>query len=77
MELNLPEEREETNDLMCVIVRKDGSIDQVPNGKIEKDNRIPQVGAGYFVGDIGCTVRGHAYTPLLPYTWTLFLLENT
>ncbi len=76
MELNLPEEREETNDLMCVILRKNGDIDHVPNGKIMKGDTLPQNGDGYSVGDIGCTVAGRAYTPLLPYTWTLLLVES-
>jgi hypothetical protein len=73
--VELPEV-EETNDLICIILRKDGGIDRVPNGKIEKGDSVPQNGDGYFVGDIGCTVAGRAYTPHLPYTWTLLLIEN-
>jgi hypothetical protein len=76
MDSDLPDEREETNDVMCVVVRKDGSIDQVPDGKINKGDRIPQAGDSYVLGGIRCTVRGHAYTPLLKHTWVLFLVEN-
>ena len=71
--MELPEV-EETNDLMCIILRKDGDIDRVPHGKIEKGDSLPQ--NGDFVGDIGCTVAGRAYTPHLPYTWALLLVEN-
>ncbi len=67
---------EETNELMCVVLRKDGTIDKTPNGKIGKGDKLPQNGDGYVVGSVRCTVAGHAYTPLLPYTWTLLLVEN-
>jgi hypothetical protein len=73
--VELPE-REETNDLMCVILRKDGSVERKPNGKIEKGDAIPTPGEGYFVGDLACRVVGHAYTPHLPHTWHLFLSES-
>jgi hypothetical protein len=67
---------EETNDLMCIVLRKDGDVSRMPNGRIERRDRLPRNGDGYFVGSLGCTVIGHVYTPLLPYTWHLFLTEN-
>jgi hypothetical protein len=70
-------EPEETNDVMCVVLRKDGSVERKPNGKIEKGDTVPQAGDLYFLGDMGCTVHGHAYTPLLRYTWHLFVSENS
>jgi hypothetical protein len=73
--MDLPEPVE-SNDLMCIVLRKDGGVDRLPNGKIEKGDAVPKNGDGYFVGDVGCTVAGHAYTPLLRYTWHLFLTEN-
>ena len=73
--MDLPE-IEETNDVMCIILRKDGSTDQVPNGKIAKGDAIPRTGVDYSVGNIGCRVAGHAYTPHLRFTWTLLLVET-
>jgi hypothetical protein len=66
----------ETNDLECIILRKDGEIERIANGKLERNDSLPQVGASYLVETINCTVRGHAYTPDLKATWHLFLQET-
>jgi hypothetical protein len=66
----------ETNELECVILKKDGEIERIANGKLERADSLPSVGASYPLGIRSCTVRGHAYTPDLKSTWHLFLQEN-
>ena len=65
----------ETNELECVILRKDGELERVANGKLERSDTLPQVGHRYILGTRHCVVRGHAYTPDLKATWHLFLQE--
>jgi hypothetical protein len=67
----------ETNDLMCIVLRTDGIIDQKPNGKIERGDALPGKATVYYLLDMKCEVIGHAYTPLLPFTWYLFLIEDS
>jgi hypothetical protein len=66
----------ETNELECVILTKDGEIERIANGKLERTDSLPSVGANYTLGTRNGTVRGHAYTPDLKATWHLFLQEN-
>jgi hypothetical protein len=70
------QEPTETNELECVILTKDGEIERIPNGKLERSDSLPSVGASYLLGSRKFTVRGHAYTPDLKSTWHLFLQEN-
>ncbi|KZD20448.1 hypothetical protein [Tardiphaga robiniae] len=72
--MELPE-REETNELLCVIVRKNGAVECLPNGKIKQGDKLPMKNDWYSVGGMGCQVAGHAYTPNLGFTWHLFLTE--
>jgi hypothetical protein len=69
-------EHTETNELECIILKKDGGIERIAHGKLERNDSLPQVGASYSLGTKNCTVRGHAYTPDLKATWHLFLQEN-
>ena len=66
----------ETNELECVILKRDGELERVRHGKLERSDSLPKVGDGYTLGTTGYTVRGHAYTPDLKMTWHLFLQEN-
>jgi hypothetical protein len=66
----------EMNELECVILKKDGGIERLANGKLERNDSLPSVGSSYSLGTRSCTVRGHAYTPDLKATWHLFLQEN-
>jgi hypothetical protein len=65
----------ETNELECVMLKKDGEIERIANGKLERNDSLPQVGDRYVLGATNCIVRGHAYTPDLKATWHLFLQE--
>jgi hypothetical protein len=69
------EEPIENNDLECVILKKNGEIERVSNGKLEQNAALPRPGDGYLIGTAGYRVVGHAYTPELPVTWHLFLQE--
>ena len=70
------EEPIETNDLECVILKKNGELERFTHGKLERSDSLPKVGDSYVLGTTGYTVRGHAYTPNLKVTWHLFLQEN-
>ena len=70
------EEPIETNELECVILKKDGELERVRHGRLERSDSLPKTGDSYSLGTTGYTVRGHAYTPNLDVTWHLFLQEN-
>lgn len=65
----------ETNELECVMLKKDGEVERIANGKLERGDSIPQTGDRYTLGARHCVVRGHAYTPDLKAIWHLFLQE--
>jgi hypothetical protein len=46
----------ETNELECVILKKDGGIERIANGKLERNDSIPSVGTSYLLGSRNCTV---------------------
>ena len=39
----------ETNELECVMLKKDGEIERIANGKLERGDSIPQTGDRYIL----------------------------
>ncbi|MGT2444486.1 hypothetical protein ACU4I5_18680 [Ensifer adhaerens] len=70
-----PVEVQPTNRVRYIVLKKDGTTENIDGGKVAGSSDIPIPGDGHLIGSKGYQVGPHLYTPHLPFSWNVLLHE--